>query len=301
MAGTTGGTPRNTRRAIGKPVPVEDIRRFLKAERATMPPGTARIADFILEQPRDIIGMSLTEFAQTVTVSESMVLKVMRQIGLSGFQALKMTLVQSTGSGTEIIQEDLEKGDDARAVIDKVFRANGQALQDTHRLLDPALLQQAVDIILAASDIELYGVGSAAPIAEDAHYRMMRIGLRTRVTLDSHLQAVSAVLATPQTVVITISHSGSTMETLSATRMAKEAGAKVVVITGHKLSPLQKVADVVLQTVARETTFRTEAMASRIAQLSIVDALIALLALSRHDESVETLRTTFTAISSKRS
>lgn len=273
---------------------------MLKEMRPTMTPAAGRIADLILSRPRDVIGMSLTEFHEAVNVSQSMAMKVIGQFGLSGFQALKLSLAQTVGSNTEIIQEDLEKGDDLRSVVDKVFRANVQALQDTHSLLNPALLGRAVDIINAADFIELYGVGSAAPIAEDIHYRMMRIGLRTRVTLDSHLQAVSATLVTPRTAVITVSHSGSTVETLSATRMAKEAGAKVIVITGYKNSPLQKFADVVLQTVARETTFRTEAMTSRIAQLSIVDALIAALALSRHDDAVETLQATFAAISSKR-
>jgi DNA-binding MurR/RpiR family transcriptional regulator len=41
-------------------------------------------------------------------------------------------------------------------------------------------------------------------------------------------------------------------------------------------------------------------MTSRIAQLSIVDALIAALALNDHDHAVATLDTTFNALSSKR-
>jgi DNA-binding MurR/RpiR family transcriptional regulator len=52
--------------------------------------------------------------------------------------------------------------------------------------------------------------------------------------------------------------------------------------------------------MARETEFRTEAMASRIAQLCIVDALIACLAIATYDEAVETIRSTFEVLSVKR-
>jgi RpiR family carbohydrate utilization transcriptional regulator len=56
----------------------------------------------------------------------------------------------------------------------------------------------------------------------------------------------------------------------------------------------------VLYTMARETEFRTEAMTSRIAQLSIVDTLIACLAMANYDKAVETIRRTFEVLSVKR-
>jgi DNA-binding MurR/RpiR family transcriptional regulator len=56
----------------------------------------------------------------------------------------------------------------------------------------------------------------------------------------------------------------------------------------------------VLHTTAKETRFRTEAMTSRIAQLAIVDALIASLALATYDKSVDTIAKTFDVLSTKR-
>jgi RpiR family carbohydrate utilization transcriptional regulator len=65
-------------------------------------------------------------------------------------------------------------------------------------------------------------------------------------------------------------------------------------------SPIQGFADVLLFTMARETSFRTEAMTSRLAQLAIIDVLIACLALTDYDKSVETNRHTFDILSFKR-
>ena len=83
-------------------------------------------------------------------------------------------------------------------------------------------------------------------------------------------------------------------------RLAREAGAKTIVITNFARSPIQAYADIVLFTMARETAFRTEAMSSRIAQLCVVDALIAALALADYERSTETLRSTFDVLSIKR-
>ena len=49
-------------------------------------------------------------------------------------------------------------------------------------------------------------------------------------------------------------------------------------MTNFPCSPITEVADLVLITVARETAFRSGAMTSRIAQLTVVDCLFVTLA-----------------------
>lgn len=280
--------------------PMDSVLSVIRSLRPAMKEVSGRVADYILEHPEEVMAISLTELAERVQASEGLVIRLCQQIGVSGLQQLKISIAQELVKPVQFIHEDLEVGDDLATVIQKTFQANITALQDTMTVLKAAEMQRAVEIINGAERIELYGIGSAAPIAEDAHYRMMRIGLRTRVTIDSHLQAVSASLADNKTAVLTVSHSGSTRETLAAMRLAKEAGAKTICITGFQKSPIQKYADVVLQTMARETKFRTEAMTSRIAQLAIVDALVAALALTRHDAAVKTIQHTFDVLSEKR-
>jgi RpiR family carbohydrate utilization transcriptional regulator len=153
---------------------------------------------------------------------------------------------------------------------------------------------------LVAERVEFYGIGSAAPIAEDIYYRMLRIGVKCAVATDSHVQAVSASLTDKSVVTVTISHSGSTRETLDATRLAKQSGAKTIVITNYGRSPIQEYADVVLHTAAQETRFRTEAMTSRVAQLSVVDTLYVCVAMARFEESLENINRTADVLSIKR-
>lgn len=272
----------------------------LKALRQSLAPTAGRIADFIIANAADVIHMSVTEVAERAGASEGSVIGLCQALGARGFQQVKLALARDLVKPVQFIHEDLLPTDTMEAVIDKVFQSDLNALQDTMKALDVAAMQRAVDAIRAASRVEVFGIGSAATIAEDANYRLLRIGIASRASVDSHVQAITASLCTPDVAVITVSHSGSTIETLTATRLAKEAGATTIVVTNFGKSPILAHADIVLNTLARETQFRTEAMTSRIAQLAVIDALIAGLALADLDRSTATIAKTFEVLSSKR-
>jgi DNA-binding MurR/RpiR family transcriptional regulator len=272
----------------------------LQMRRDAMPAALQRIADYILTHSSDVVHMSVTEVAEAAGSSEGSVVRLCQHIGANGFQDLKITLARELVEPVQFIHEDLQPEDTIATVIEKIFRSNVQALMETMKVLDGGAMRRAVDLILAAARVEIYGIGSAAPVAADAHYRMLRIGIPCAVVVDSHVQAVSASLTGSAVTTLTISHSGSTQETLMATRLAKEAGAKTIVITNYGKSPIQAYADVVLFTAARETQFRTEAMTSRIAELCIVDTLNACLALATYERSLHTIARTFDVLSTKR-
>ena len=280
--------------------PLDGIRDRIRTVRPSLPPVAGKIADFILAHAAEVVHMSVTEVANQAGASDGSVVGLCRQVGAKGFHDLKLALARDLVQPVQLIHEDLDRGDDVATIVEKVFLSDVAALKDTLKVLDREAVGRAVELILAAERVELYGIGSSAPIVEDAHYRLVRIGINCKVVTDSHIQAISASLTGPGVAVITVSHSGSTHETVTATRLAREAGARTICITNYGKSPIQAYTDVVLCTMARETEFRTEAMASRIAQLSIVVALIACLAMASYDKAVETTRKTFEVLSVKR-
>ncbi|RIK25621.1 MAG: transcriptional regulator [Chloroflexi bacterium] len=282
------------------PEPARGVLMRLNALRNILPTAAQQVADYILRNPAEVARQSVTEVAEAAGVSEGTVVRLCQQLGVKGFQDLKLSLAYELIEPVKFIHEEVRLDDEISAVIQKVFRSDMRALEETLRVLDPAAMEQAVSIILDAERVEFYGIGSSGPVAVDAYYRMMRIGLNCVVTIDSHMQAVSATQANERTAVVTISHSGSTKETVEATRLAKEAGAKTIVITSYGKSPIQAYADVVLATIATETMFRTEAMASRIAELTIVDALYVCVALANVERSLANLSRTAEALSLKR-
>lgn len=282
------------------PQPTLGLLERLGAIRNALPSASQQVADYILSRPDLVVRQSITEVAEVAGVSDGTVVRLCKLLGVKGFQDLKVSLAHAVIEPVKFIHEDVRPGDDIAMVIQKVIRSDIQALEATLKVVDPAAMARAVEIILNAERVEFYGIGSAAPVAVDAYYRLLRIGIPCAVTTDSHMQAVNAAFAHANIAVITISHSGSTRETVDATRLAKEAGAKTVCITGYGKSPLQAYADVVLHTVATETMFRTDAMTSRIAQLSLVDALYVCVAMANMERALDNLTRTADVLALKR-
>ena len=97
-----------------------------------------------------------------------------------------------------------------------------------------------------------------------------------------------------------ISHTGVTRDTIDALTEARRHGATTVALTNFPRSPITRVADHVLTTAARETTFRSGAMASRLAQLTVVDCVFVGLAQRSYPDTHSALERTRAAVRSRR-
>jgi len=272
----------------------------IRHSRDDLPPTARRIASYIEANAEDVIRMSITELAEQTGASEGSVVGLCRRVGAGGFQDLKILLARDLVEPVRFIQEDLEETDDFTRVGERIFSAHAASLAETRKLLSPEALERAIAILRNARRIEVYGIGSSAPIAQDLGYRLLQLGLDARAIVDSHVQAVSAAMASSEVATITVSHSGSTVETVLATRLAQEAGAKTIGITRLGKSPLARHCDVVLHTVANETRYRPEAMSSRVAQLAIIDTLVSCCALGSPEHSAEKLQLSARVLSEKR-
>lgn len=272
----------------------------LKSAMPNLPPAARRLAEVIVNQPNVVVEMSIADLAKAARVSEGSVIGLCQQIGAKGFPELKIAIAREIGSSRELLHEDIVREDDAASVIAKIAASHRMAVDDTIKVLDPMSVNRAVKILRRAKRIEVYGIGTSAPIAEDAAYRFLRLGLDARAMVDSHSQAVSAAFTGAGVATVTISHTGRTRETLTATRLAKEAGASTICITNFGRPPLLKHCDVALFTAAVETRYRMEAMASRVAQLVVVDALYACLAIERWEPSLEAIERSHAILSEKR-
>lgn len=272
----------------------------LKSALPELPPAARRLASIIVDKPNAIVEMSIADLARAARVSEGSVIGLCQQIGAKGFPELKIAIAREVGSSRELLHEDIVRGDDTTAVIAKIAASHRTAIVDTANVLDPKKIDRAVAILRNARRIEIYGIGTAAPIAEDAAYRFLRLGLDVRAMTDAHSQAVSAAFTGSHVATMTISHSGRTRETLTATRLAKAAGAHTICITNFGKPPLLKYCDVALFTAAVETRYRMEAMASRVAQLVVIDTIYACLALGRWEVSLAAIKQSYAILSEKR-
>jgi RpiR family transcriptional regulator, carbohydrate utilization regulator len=272
----------------------------LKASLLEMPPAARRIATVMITSPDKVIRMSVSELAAVAEVSEGSVIGLCQQMTGKGFPELKIAIAQEIAAGQSLLHEDVVATDDSATIARKIGSSHTRAIEDTIKVLDPAAVDSAVGFMALASRLEFFGVGTAAPIAEDAAYRFLRLGIPTKCVTDSHTQAVSAAFTGPGVATITISHSGRTRETIASTRIARQAGAKTICITNYGKSPLQQHCDVVLFTAAQETKYRMEALSSRVAQMVVIDVLYARLATERWSEALDAIKLSYDILSTKR-
>jgi RpiR family transcriptional regulator, carbohydrate utilization regulator len=251
-----------------------------RAALPAMPAGEARVVQYLLEQGSAIIHLSVSEVAREAEAGVGTVVRACQTLGYKGFQAAKIALAQDQLRLAERPREDVVAGDTPVEVLAKLAASSGAALARTPASVDPGQLQRAVDLLSGARQVLLLGVGTSAPLAQDAAYRLLTIGIDAHAPTDVHTQHVHARLLHPDDVVLAVSHTGSTHETVAGASGARAAGARVIAVTSFSTSPLTELADAVLVAGSRETAFRVEAMTSRLAHLVVLDALFVSLVLA---------------------
>ena len=277
-------------------------RDVLSTVRQTLPrlsSSEARVAQAIIADPSIVVDLTITDLAQRCGTSLSTVARFCQTLGFSGYREFRMEVASAISREAAerdrfgLADSDINPDDSAAEVVAKIAFHEVLAIEQTAQGLDVEVLDRVVDAIAGAGHVDLYGFGASGLTAQDLQQKLARIGISASCSVDVHLALVSAALRKPGDVAVGVSHSGLTTETIQALTVAREAGATTVAVTNSPDSPITEVADAVLTTQARESTYRMGAMSSRIAQLAVVDFLFVRVAQRRHEEVAAPLRRTF--------
>lgn len=270
-------------------------------------PGLARaeqrVADIVLADPASISRRSITDVAEAAGTSETTVTRFCKAIGVGGYPDLRIALAADTARTSPRDRElggDISPDDDLGQIIHKIAYADAKAAEETADQLNTETLDALVDAVIAARRIDVYGVGASAFVALDLQQKLHRIGLTCFAWSDTHAALTSAAVLREGDVALAISHTGATSETVEALREARRRGATTAALTNFARSPITEVADHVLTTAVRETTYRSGAMASRIGQLTVIDCLFIGVAQRRLDDTRTALEATYEAVDGHR-
>jgi DNA-binding MurR/RpiR family transcriptional regulator len=273
---------------------------------ASLAPAEQRVGRIILSRPATAAHLTITDLAGMAETSQTTVIRFCRSIGIGSYSHLKIALATAAGragaTAPPRLSPDVNPDDDMASMIAKIAAADIQAITDTVANLDPKVLEMAVDAVDKAHRVDVYGAAASGTVALDLQSKLHRIGLIAFAFSDPHLAIPSAANLIPGDVAIAISHSGTTTDTVDALSQAKGAGATTVAITNRLRSRIVSVADIVLHTSVShtsETALRSGAMASRMAELIIVDCLFIGVAQRRYEETLAALVRTRDAVRSR--
>lgn len=241
-------------------------------------PAERRVGEAVVADPTSVARESITALAERCRTSAPTVVRFAKRMGFSGYPQLRLALAKAAGieegrTARGPISGTLDAGDTLEQVVAKIGYADARAVEDTTAMLDIPALEAAVDALVRARRIDIVGVGASGVTAMDLRQKLSRLGLSAVDHHDRHAALTAVSLRGPGDVVIAVSHSGSTPDAIAPARLAAEQGVTAIALTNHPGSKLAQTADITLVTTTRETTFRSGAMASRIAQLVVVDCL----------------------------
>lgn len=239
------------------------------------------VCDYILAHPDEVIHLSVSELAGKSGVSDATVIRASQKIGSSSYQDLKISLAKDIVTPLQGVNEEISPDDPAGKISEKVFQGILHTLDYTYRIQDPGLLEKAADILLHANRICICGLGNSHAIAADIQHKFMRLRLNATAYADNHLQVICANSLTENDVLFAVSHSGSSRDIVHAAEVALRNKAAVISLTNVGRSPLADISTVALHTASNETKYRRVALASRIAQMAIVDVLYTMIALKK--------------------
>ena len=288
---------------------VDDGRGLLVTIRAALPtlrPAERRVAEAVLDDPAAVVGRSISALAGHCSTSGATVLRFCHAVGYRHYPDLRIALARETSrehadnGASAHLTGDISPTDSLDQIVAKIAYSDARAIEDTAATLDLRALSEAIEAVATAERVDVYGIGASGFVAQDLHQKLHRIGLLSSVWPDPHAALTSAALLGPRDVAIAISHTGTTIDTIEALRVAAECGATTIAITNFGRSPLTEHARHVLTTAARETTFRSGAMASRIAQLAVIDCLFVGVAQRSYERTIRALERTYAAVQNRR-
>ena len=254
-----------------------------------------KVADYILKKKKKIGEIGLEEIARNSDVSTPTVIRFMKALGYEGLKEFRIELLKSSkrlnyNENTGLLLDvHVSRDDRIEDIAAKIIGLTVKALEDTLKFLNYEEYEKAIKLITNANIIDIYGVGNSGSIGNDFTSKLLRIGLNCRAYSDNHLQQLCASHLGKNDLAIAISHSGETRDTIDALSLAKESGAKTMVLTNFKASIITGYADIILFTGDTEKTFYSETMSSRMAQLALVDMLYMGVLLSDYDKYTKRL------------
>ncbi|GAB6098687.1 MurR/RpiR family transcriptional regulator [Halanaerocella petrolearia] len=259
---------------------------------ANFTPSEKKIAKFILDDPENIIEFSITDLAQSTNTSEASVVRLCKKLGLGGYKDLKVNILwemSAANKNKQVIYDNISEEDTSEDILDKVSADSIKAIEDTKKVLDIEKLETAVKKINTADNIYIFGVGSSAIVGMDLQYKLMKVELPAFTFLDKDMQVASSINLTKDDVAIAISNTGKTKDIITALKVAKKKGATTIAITQYNDTPILEVTDIPLYTAHVDNIFKSGGMASRIAQLNLIDTLFMEIASKKYDQVIENI------------
>lgn len=238
------------------PANLEQLRAEIIARHGELSPRLRQVGAYVLDHPNDMGLETLAVIAERCGVQASTIVRFAKAFGYDGASQMQRLfrdeLINSAPSPSyaERVRQFNERSGDGgelapHELMQEFAGSNIIALEHLHESVDPAALEQAIDLIENAASVYLVGLRRSFPVAAYLAYALRHVDKPVHLLdgLAGMLAEQSATIR-PQDLLFAISFRPYATETAEVVAAAREAGAKVVSISDSQLSPVSRDADV---------------------------------------------------------
>ena len=260
-----------------------ELHRLIVSRYNELPPVLKRIAEFAIDHPNDIALKPVTTVAARAGVQPSALVRFAKTLGFEGFSDLKQVLQGRLTERRQSYQDRLGslaetetlragQASDSDALLKTFAEAGKAALDHLAAETDRARLDQAIALLAKAKVIYILGQRRSFPIAAYFSYALGQADERV-VLLDGiggMIEQQSRGM-TRADVLLAISFSPYSAETIEIAERARAAGTRIIAITDRLLSPLAQASDVTLEVAEAEVmNFRSLTATFCLAQTLVI-------------------------------
>ena len=252
-----------------------------------------RIADQILRNPGLLIRDKVSDVAAACDCDSAQIIRFCQKLGFKGFTDMKRAISHDfIPLQTQVDPESIGQKKGFQRLISDFRNDYIRTVNDTATMFEEETITAVVRAVRNAKKILICGTGASGIVAEDFQMKLVRMGYPVFQHSKPTMNKMMCSLMDKNDLLIAISFSGESADTLNYVRNAAKNGCKIAAITNYPNSPLAKIADYPLITAAEENDFRIGAMTSRLSQLMTVDILAIMLALKDAEKTERNLAKT---------
>ena len=233
-----------------------------------------KIAKFILNNPKKVVDMTVSELAEISDVSIASVSRFCRKVGLKGFAQLKISLaqelVESHKSGE--ISNDISVNNIPQS-LQNILANKITELKQTVNQINTDEFREILEGIRDSSRVQVIAVGNTIPVAIDAAFKFNELGIPTTAGTIWETQLSYSFTLGKGDVLIAISNSGESDKVLEAVKIANNNKAMTIGITNSPHSAIGEEVQYHITTATREKLFLDEFCFSRVSASTVIEII----------------------------
>lgn len=212
------------------------------------------IIKYILDNPKEIVNMSIRELANKTFTSSAAIFRLCQKCGLKGYTEFKIKFISEVNRTSDFENDELEKPirdlhrpingkDDVKSVVRRMAFLQIEAIEETKNEINYKQLERVADMMNAAGQIVFFGFDLNYYISQSTVYHLVRTGKSAVVYETVNNQVAKAVMFKKEDVAILISRTGENKNLIRISQVLKRKGAKIILLSASRDTSLDKLCD----------------------------------------------------------